>query len=103
MKFEVTSLSPVVLVTLEGDLNARQAPRFETDMIAWLSTQTGDVAFDLKKLRYLNSSGIRALVRIKRYLDQSHRHMILFGAEDTVQGIFEITRLDKLFDIRESL
>ena len=103
MKFEVTSLGPTVLVTLEGDLNTLEAPRFETSIMDVLSRNRGEVAFDLNKLRYLNSSGIRAFVRVKRHLDQNGRHMILFGATDNVQGVFEMTRLDMLFDIREVL
>ena len=103
MKYEVTSFNPFVLVTLEGDLNALEAPRFETGVLELLSGTPGAVAFDLNKLRYMNSSGIRAFVRIKRHLDQTSRHMILFGATNGVQGVIEMTRLDMLFDIRESL
>jgi len=103
MKFNVSSLGSTVLVALDGDLNSLESPRFESSIMDVLSRNRGEVAFDLKGLRYLNSSGIRAFVRIKRHLDQNDRHMILYGATDSVQGVFEMTRLDMLFDIRETL
>ena len=103
MQLEMSTDGSTVVIHVNGDLNTLEAPRFEAEVLELLSRSRGTVACDLSKLRYMNSSGIRAFVRIKRNLDQSGRHLVLFGATDSVQGVFELTRLDMLFDIREEL
>ncbi len=57
------------------------------------------VAVDLGMVDYLSSSGVAALVGLKKRIDARRGGLILFGIHPHVSEILRITRLDRIFRI----
>ena len=87
----------VVDVTGEIDLNCSSA--FQEDLLAVLDKSPDRIVVNLTEVSYMDSSGVASLVKL---LSRVRRHQIplyLYGLTDRVKGVFEITRLDNVFEI----
>lgn len=56
---------------------------------------------DLSHVNFVDSSGIGAVVGFMKYVGHARR-LELCGLNPTVQKVFRLTRLDKVFTIRDS-
>jgi anti-anti-sigma factor len=53
------------------------------------------VVLDLRRLEFLDSSGLRSVALAQRRLAGAGRHLVLVRGRETVQRVFEITRMDE--------
>ena len=60
------------------------------------------VVLDLSKVEFLDSSGLGAVVGSMKQLGRS-RHLDLAGLTPTVDKVFRITRMNRVFRIYESV
>lgn len=95
--------SQATLVTLAGRLDTNSVGRFKT-AITELAEQ-GAVLFviDFSQLRFLDSSGLGALVSLLRLLAQKNGDIKLACLSPEVKSLFMLTRLNRVFDIFESV
>ena len=81
----------VMRVALSGELDIASAPLFEEALNAVISDGFAGVMVDLRELTFIDSSGLRALLRARTQADASGKGMILIGASDSAQRLFELT------------
>jgi anti-sigma B factor antagonist len=84
------------LIALSGELDLSGAPALE-DEIRRLAGAEGvqRVVLDLRGLEFLDSSGLRVVAMAERRLSGAGRNLVLVRGVETVQRVFEITRLDE--------
>jgi anti-sigma B factor antagonist len=61
--------------------------------------QTGPVVLDLSRVTFLDSSGLGAVVAVKKLLGPD-RPLELAALTPTVEKVFRLTRMDSVFTIR---
>lgn len=61
-----------------------------------------DVVVDLRALTFIDSSGIRALLRAALRAKELGGHLRLIPGADNVQRVFELAGLDKKFDFDDA-
>ena len=83
------------VIALTGELDLSSAPALDEE-IARLTTAEGvrRVIVDLRGLAFLDSSGLRVVAMAERRLDAAGRPLALVRGVETVQRVFEITRMD---------
>ena len=87
------------LVTVSGELDLATAPRLEAIFEALEPAPSDRVVVDLAAVTFLDSSGIRALVRAKRRLDDLRAALVVDGASPSARQVLEIAGvLDLLSD-----
>ena len=59
------------------------------------------VAFNLKAVDYLSSSGVAILVGLKRRIDQKQGKLVLFGVQPVVHDLLRIMKLNQYFDFAD--
>lgn len=57
-----------------------------------------ELVFDLKKLRYLSSAGLRELMNTQKIMNKQGK-MKLIHVSDVIMDIFDMTGLTDIFDI----
>jgi anti-anti-sigma factor len=92
----------VLLVELADD------PQFTDDVTALFEAVEKrndlDVVLDFKNVRFLNSSNIARLLKLRKQLVVSHRRKLKLCAINThVWGVFLVTGLDKIFDVYDDV
>ena len=99
MQFLKEQLDDIAIIKVPGDhLDADNAKEFKED-ISELIQQEKKVVFDLSELRFVDSSGLGAIISCLRKLNESGGDLKLFGMNKSVRALFELVRLNRLFDI----
>jgi len=84
-------------------------PAFSEDMTALMQKLDDrgevvpDVVLNLSTVTYLNSSNIAQMLRLRKRLNSSGRHMRICAVGDQVWGVLMITGLDKIFDFTDDV
>jgi anti-sigma B factor antagonist len=56
----------------------------------------------MRDVRYVDSSGIASLVEVLKEARNTQKKLILFGLNKAVQEVLQLTRLTRIFEIRET-
>ena len=99
MQMTVSEVGSVLIVTV-GDrrIDAAVAVRFKDKMLELTQHDAKRVILDLSNVEFLDSSGLGAVVGSMKQLGRS-RTLDLAGLTPTVEKVFRITRMDRVFRI----
>lgn len=84
-------------VILEGRLDTTTAPQLEAQLQDSLSGVT-DLKFDLAKLEYISSAGLRVLLSSQKIMNKQGS-MVISNASDEVKEIFDVTGFSDILTI----
>lgn len=84
-----------------GHVNSKNAAEFERDVMASLESAPGvRVVFDVDKLEYISSAGLRVLLKAMK---RAKGTLKVINATSDVYDIFQITGFSELADIKKRL
>ena len=93
----------IKVIQPEGRINASNAPEFEYQLTAAvLSPENDCLLVDLGKVDFLDSAGLMILVSGFNLSKRLNRRFTLCSVLPSVQMIFELTQLDRVFEIFEN-
>jgi len=90
------------LIELEGEVDVYTAPQLKQQMIHQLESGTREVAVDLTKVDYLDSTALGVLIGGLKRMRERDGNLSLICPSARIKRVFEITGLDKIFDIYAS-
>ena len=76
-------------VVLEGRLDTVTAPQLE-DALKDSTDSVKELVFDLEKLEYISSAGLRVLLSMQKIMNKQGS-MKIRGANENIMEIFEVT------------
>lgn len=95
------------VVTLEGDLDFHASPELRRELAKLLEQKAPRILIDLKQVGYIDSSGLATFVELFQKMKRYGGKLALFGLNPGVRSVFEIAKLDSIFqlagDEREAL
>lgn len=97
MKIEKTKNGSQLVVSVSGRIDTVTAPEFEETVTALMPGVT-EIIFDLKKLDYISSAGLRVLLSIQKKMNKQGS-MKLLDLTETVMEILEITGFTEILTI----
>jgi anti-sigma B factor antagonist len=99
-----TQTRPKVLsiLVIEDRIDAATAIQFKEKMRDVTRDGTQRVVLDLARVQFLDSSGLGAIVAVKKLLGPD-RALELSSLTPTVEKVFRLTRMDSIFTIHPSL
>lgn len=86
-----------------GEVDMRSSPRLRNAIVDAAQSKAIRIVIDLSGVSYMDSSGVGTMVYVKREIEKSGGTLILAGMQTRVRGLFEITQLEKFFQIRATL
>ena len=99
MKINQKKQNEVELFELDGELDFHTSPELRDKFQEVFQKQSRKVVVNLKKVSYIDSSGlatfVEALQKIKRY----NGKLVLTDLVPAVRSVFEIAKLDKVFSL----
>ena len=93
----------LVVIRPSGAVDLASSPALRSILGEAIAESPARVVVDLTQVPYMDSSGVATLVEA---LQQSRKKSILFALcalQDRVNSVFEIARLDTVFDIKPDL
>jgi anti-sigma B factor antagonist len=81
-----------VTVTLTGSLDTATAPELETRLESVLGGPAKDIVFDLAKLTFISSAGLRVFASTRKTLKERGGQASFVHMQPQTQDVFEIMR-----------
>ena len=95
MVVECKAKKEVLCVKVEGRVDSGTAPEFEKILNENFSGIKA-VEFDMKKLEYISSEGLRVLLKVKHQTGDEG-YVLIKNMNDMVKNVFELTGFSEMF------
>ncbi len=98
----VEAAGEVAVVTIPVDeLDASNAGELKRD-VAPVLREAENAVFDLTRVRFIDSSGLGAMLSCLRQMSARGGDLKLCGLSPQVRATFELVRLDRIFEIHDT-
>ncbi len=97
MEFEKTQDGSVLKVSLVGELDSMNTPELEEKLIKEIDG-VKELIFDLDKLEYISSAGLRVLLQMQKTM-KSQGSMVIRNTNEDVMDIFKVTGFIRLLNL----
>jgi anti-sigma B factor antagonist len=99
LKSRSTTDGKIAILELVGRFDAFEVPPVKEWLKNVSTAPPAQVVVNLSQIHFIDSSGLSSLVQGMKHCRQHEGNLHLCGMQQPVQIIFELTRLDKAFDI----
>jgi anti-anti-sigma factor len=89
----------LVHVSLRGELDLSTVGKVDDELQQVEASGAGVVVLDLSTLTFLDSTGLRCVVRADERARDEGRRLVVVKGPEAVQRVFEITRLQERLEI----
>ncbi|MFA6133070.1 MAG: STAS domain-containing protein [Phycisphaerae bacterium] len=94
-----------VIADVVGDVNLNCGSEFQKSLLSLLNgpgKAPSCILVNLSQVGYIDSSGVASLVKLLAKAKHAGVPLWLVGLNERVRSVFEITRLDRIFQIAAS-
>jgi anti-sigma B factor antagonist len=105
MKKNASSSGPIPgkdradVLPLKGEIDLHVSPSVTASLNARIEKKPQRLVIDLSDVTYIDSAGLAALIEAMQKVEGYGGKFLLAGLQETVRSIFEISRLDQVFQI----
>jgi anti-sigma B factor antagonist len=103
LDIQINRQDDVHVVRLVGEAVATDNEALVSRVSELCTGENARLAIDLSQLKAIDSSGLSALIQIATRARMTHGRVILAAPTPFVAGVFRVTRLDRWFDLCESV
>src|SRR5947199_8928793 len=87
------------VLPLKGEIDLHVSPVVTASLTAMIEKKPQRLVVDLSDVTYIDSAGLAALIGAMQKVEGYGGKFLLAGLQETVRSIFEISRLDQVFQI----
>jgi len=87
------------ILELLGDIDLNEKPRVTAELEPLIERQITGIVIDLSQVPYIDSSGLAIFIDALQRVQQYGGKLALAGLRDNVKLVFQISKLDKVFQI----
>jgi anti-sigma B factor antagonist len=102
MSFTLKKNGSVVVVDVEGQLIVGNRQELKQKVLDELEKGERNFLIDFAQTGYIDSSGLGVLVSLSKKIREHGGELRLADLNDDLQTLFELTKLDTLFQISET-
>ena len=102
MKIDHQVQNEILIITIEGRLDAASAPIADETIHKLLEADHNRLLFDLSGLEYLSSGGLRVILAAAKEMKRRNGQITLCGLTPYVNEIFEVSGFSAMIPIKDS-
>jgi anti-sigma B factor antagonist len=87
------------VLPLKGEVDLHVSPTVTASLNEMIDKKPQQLVVDLSEVSYIDSAGLAALIEAMQNVEGYGGKFMLAGLQETVRSIFEISRLDQVFQI----
>jgi anti-sigma B factor antagonist len=87
------------ILALKGEVDLHVSPTITASLNELIDKKPQRLVVDLSEVSYIDSAGLAALIEAMQTVEGYGGKFMLSGLQETVRSIFEISRLDQVFQI----
>ncbi len=92
-----------IVVKISGDIDAYHSPKMKEEMEGYIKGDFKNIILDFQEVPYIDSAGLGTLVSILREVRNYQKELKIVGLRKNIKRIFEMTRLDNIFNIYDTI
>jgi anti-sigma B factor antagonist len=101
MKTATREQTGTTIIDVTGDIDMGTSPDLRKTLLESLK-KTPRLVVNMREVKYVDSSGIASLVEVLKEARNKKKRLVLFGLNATVHEVLQLTRLARIFEIRET-
>jgi len=102
MKINEEKHGDTLVCALDGEININNSPELRKAFDDLIKRNQLKVIVDFVRVTYIDSSGLATLIEMFQRLKKAGGAMRFCGMNENIRNIFELTKLNKLFQIFEN-
>ncbi|UCH11961.1 MAG: STAS domain-containing protein [Candidatus Omnitrophota bacterium] len=102
MKITKTTQQGVVICHINGDIDINSSPDIRKTFAELTASYQKKIVINLAEVSYIDSSGLATLVEMLKKIKIYGGGLRLSNLADKVKALFEITKLEKIFQIYDT-
>lgn len=102
MSFSIERMGEVTVVDVDGELTVANRGELKERVLRRLEDGDDVFVIDFSKTGYIDSSGLGVLVSLSKRIREENGRLRLAGLNQDLRTLFELTKLDTLFQISDS-
>jgi len=91
------------VLSLQGEVDVSNSELVRNEANSLLADDIKRLVVDLSATEYLDSAGLGVLVGLLKRVSESDLTLIIAGARPQVRRVFEITKLNRVFTMRDDV
>ena len=95
----MTRIKDPNVLPLDGEIDLHVSPEVAKSLRTMIETKPKQLVVDLTKVTYLDSSGLAVLIEGMQNVQKYGGKFGLAGVQEDVKHVFDIARLDQVFEI----
>ncbi|MCF7874127.1 MAG: STAS domain-containing protein [Candidatus Omnitrophica bacterium] len=99
MKINEEKKEDIIIASISGEINIDTSPELRKAFDQYTDQGIKKVIIDCQNLAYIDSSGLATLIELLQRLKKENGELKICNLAEKVKSVFEVTKLDKLFDI----
>ena len=102
MKISLKENQPVWVLEVNGEIDFHSSRELREKFQQVFDKKCSKLLVNLKKVSYIDSSGLATFVEALQRMKRAGGKLVLAGLAPAVRGVFEIAKLDSIFDLTDS-
>ena len=102
MQISRDDLANTVVLRIDGWNDATTSSELERELLGAIGPQSSRVVLDFSSVAYISSAGLRIVLTAARQIRTLHGGFVIFGAQPTVQRVFEISGFARIIPLAAS-
>ena len=99
MAVKMESKNGLTVCHVDGEIDINSSPEIKKVFDKLISQKAPKIVINLSRVTYVDSSGLATLVEILKNMRSYGGRMRLVNLSSKIKSLFEITKLEKLFEI----
>jgi anti-sigma B factor antagonist len=99
MSVKIENRNGLSICRIEGEIDINSSPAVKKSFDKLIGAKAPRIIVNLSKVTYVDSSGLATLVDILKNMRSYGGRLRLTNLSSKVRSLFEITKLEKLFEI----
>jgi anti-sigma B factor antagonist len=91
------------IVSISGEVDLYSSPKVRNKLIKLTDEKCKTIIIDLSDVAYMDSSGVATMVEGLQLTEKYKGNLYLCGLNSMVKEVFELSRLDTVFDIFDNM
>lgn len=92
-----------LVVSVAGDVDVHRSSAFQRSLMDLLDREPRRIVLDLGEVPYMDSAGLAGLIKLLGHVRRLEIDLWLCRPSDAVRSLLEITRLDTVFQVSETV
>ena len=102
LEVKTEAIGNVRILRIRGEVDLYSSPEVRKAIMTLTQQKSPIVLIDMARVSYMDSSGIATLVEGLQQTSKYKGKFAVINLRSTVREVFELSRLDKVFDIFEN-